>query len=286
MYPAGQGDLVARFVSLPSGIRVRVLACGPADGPPLLFVHGWSCSVYVFRKNFAAAARAGFRVYAPDLKGHGLSDKPLARGEYTAEAMSAHVREIMDALGLSSAVLVGHSMGGAIAARLAFEAPARVTRLILLSPVGFGEVSLVAVTRAVTPRVIAPVLPYAVPRWVVSLGLRLAYGDLGRHSSRDVDEYWAPAQFRAFPLAMRELLHAFDWGAVSEADLARLGAPTLVMFGTRDRFVSPLQAERLASAIPNGQCELIEGAGHVIPEEAPERVNAAVLRFLGAPATA
>lgn len=267
-------------------MRVRVLACGAADGPPLLFVHGWSCSLYVFRKNFAAAARAGFRVYAPDLKGHGLSDKPLAPGEYTAAAMSAHVREIMDALGVSSAVLVGHSMGGAIAARVALDEPARVAQLVLLAPVGFGEASLVALARAITPRFIAPLLPYAVPRWVVTLGLRLAYGRLGRHTSRDVDEYWAPAQFRAFPLAMRQLLHAFDWGAVDEADLARLEAPALVMFGTRDRFVSPLQAERLASAMRDGKCELIEGAGHVIPEEAPERVNAAVLRFLGAPAVA
>jgi pimeloyl-ACP methyl ester carboxylesterase len=101
-----------------------------------------------------------------------------------------------------------------------------------------------------------------------------------------VDEYWAPAQFRAFPLAMRQLLHAFDWGAVAGVDLARLEAPALVMFGTRDRFVRPLQAERLAALLPDGQCELIEGAGHVIPEEAPEQVNAAVLRFLGATTTA
>src|SRR5919112_4997741 len=107
MSPAGHRELVARFVSLPSGVRVRVLACGPADGPPLLFVHGWSCSLYVFRKNYAAAASAGFRVYAPDLKGHGLSDKPLTPGEYTAAAMSAHVQEIMDGLGVSSAALVG-----------------------------------------------------------------------------------------------------------------------------------------------------------------------------------
>ena len=286
MYPAGHRELVARFVSLPGGVRVRVLACGPADGPPLLFVHGWSCSLYVFRKNYAAAAAAGFRVYAPDLKGHGLSDKPLGPGEYTAAAMSTHVREIMDALGVPSAALVGHSMGGAIAARVALDAPARVTRLVLLSPVGFGEVSLVALARAITPRFIAPLLPYAVPRWVVALGLRLAYGGLGRHTSRDVDEYWAPTQFRAFPLAMRQLLHAFDWGAVDEAGLAALSVPALVMFGTLDRFVSPRQAERLAAATPDGECQLVESAGHVIPEEAPDQVNAAVLRFLGAPATA
>jgi pimeloyl-ACP methyl ester carboxylesterase len=286
MFPAARGDVVARFVNLPNGLRVRVLACGPADGPPLLFIHGWSCSIYVFRKNYAAAARAGFRVYAPDLKGHGLSDKPLAPGEYTGEAMSAHVRDIMDALGVRSATLVGHSMGGSIAARVALDAPERVDRLVLLSPVGFGEVSLVRLVRIFTPRPVAPLLHYLVPRALVNAALHLAYGKLGRHEPRDVDEYWAPAQFRAFPLAMRELLHAFDWGAADERSLARLRVPTLVIFGTHDRFVSPTNGERLARAIPGGRWEVIEGGGHVIPEEAPDRVNAAVLRFLNASAAA
>jgi pimeloyl-ACP methyl ester carboxylesterase len=286
MFPAARGDVVARFVNLPDGLRVRVLAGGPADGPPLLFVHGWSCSIYVFRKNYAAAVRAGFRVYAPDLKGHGLSDKPLAAVEYTAEAMAAHVREIMDALGLRAATLVGHSMGGAIAARVALDAPERVERLVLLSAVGFGEVNMLRLVKLLTPRLLAPLLPFVIPRALVAVALRLAYGELGRPEPRDVDEYWAPTQFRAFPLAMRELLHAFDWEAMDERALARLRVPTLVMFGTRDRFVSPANAQRLAAVIPGGRCEVIAGAGHVIPEETPERVNGAVLRFLTASAAA
>jgi len=250
----------------------------------VLLVHGWSCSVYVYRKNYRALAEAGFRVVAADLKGHGLSGKPLAPGEYTRDAMAAHVLDVMDALGVPHAALVGHSMGGAVATQVALRVPERVSRLVLLAPVGFGEVNLLRLLRLVTPPAVTPLLPYVVPRWTVTLGLRLAYGKIGRFDQRDVDEYWAPTQFPEFVCAMRELVHAFAWDAVTEDDLRRLPMPALILFGTAERFVRPRRAEELARAMPNARCEMIEGGGHVIPEEAPGRVNDAIVDFLREPA--
>jgi pimeloyl-ACP methyl ester carboxylesterase len=157
---------------------------------------------------------------------------------------------------------------------------------VLLAPVGFGEVNLLRLLKLATPSAIAPLLPYLVPRWTVTLGLRLAYGGLGRFDRRDVDEYWAPTQFPEFVCAMRELAHAFSWDTVTEDDLRRLATPALILFGTADRFVRPGRAEELARAMPNGRCEMIEGGGHVIPEEAPGRVNDAVVDFLREPMSA
>ena len=286
MYPADRHDIAVRTLVMPDGLRVRALECGPADGTPVLFVHGWNCSVYTFRRNYLPLAAGGCRVMAADLRGHGLSDKPLRRNAYTVDALAAHLLEIMDALGARRATLVAHSMGGAIAARAALRAPERVSRLVLLAPVGFGEVSLMSVMKLLTPSVVKPVLPHLIKRWMVGFGLRMAYHDPRRFDARDVDEYWAPTQFPEFVLAMREVVHAFRWNAVTEDELRRLVAPTLVMFGRCDRFVDPDRAEELARALPNGRCELLPDVGHVIPEEAPERVNAAILEFLRGAAAA
>jgi 4,5:9,10-diseco-3-hydroxy-5,9,17-trioxoandrosta-1(10),2-diene-4-oate hydrolase len=277
MYPAGRSDVATRFVTLRSGLRVRVLEAGPTRGEPVFFVHGWGCSIYVFRRNYAALANAGYRVVGADLKGHGLSDKPLDTAEYTLEAMGRHVLEIMDALALSRAALVGHSLGGALAVRTALQAPERVSHLALLAPVGFGVVNLLRLVQLLTPRLIAPLLPYVVPRWTVAAGLHMVYGGIGTFDARDVDEYWAPTQFPEFVLAMRELLHAFYWDPGERGELSRLAQPTLVMFGTRDRVVQPGALETVVGCLPHGRYELVKGGGHTIAEEAPGQVNAALL---------
>ena len=280
MYPAGDGSVRVRFLSLPSGTRVRALEAGPADGPPVFLVHGWACSVYSFRKNLGALAAAGFRVMTADLKGHGLSDKPLGAGEYATEAMVGHLAEILDALGVGRVALVGHSMGGALALDLAMRAPERVERVALINSVGLGAAPIISLVRALTPRLVAPLLPPLVRRWLISLVLRFAYGRLGGFSSRDVDEYWAPTQFRETVLAARAMAHEFAWSPQPAERLETLRIPALVVFGTRDRLVTARSAERLVRALPDVRLELIEGAGHVTPEEAPDRVNGLLLDFL------
>jgi len=280
MYPAGDPTIRVRTLELPSGHRVRALESGPADGPPVFLVHGWACSVYSFRRNVGALAAAGHRVLAADLKGHGLSDKPLGAGEYATEPMVAHVLQILDALGVGRTAIVGHSMGGALALDVAMRLPERVSRVALLDSVGLGVAPIIRVVRAITPGVVTPLLRSLVRRWAVSLVLRFAYGKLGGFSSRDVDEYWAPTQFRESILAARAMAHEFDWSPQPVERLAALRIPTLVVFGTRDRLVTARSAQRRVRALPQARLELIAGAGHVTPEEAPERVNAVLLEFL------
>lgn len=282
MYPADDPTVAVRFETLASGLRVRVLECGVPTGPPVLLLHGWCCSVYSFRRNLCALTELGCRVVAADLKGHGLSDKPIGREEYTLASMADHAVDIMNAVRMPRAALVGHSMGCAVAVAVALRHPERVSRLALLAPAGFGTITLLPIARALTPRALAPLLPRLTRRWMIAMVLRLAYAWDDRLSARDVDEYYAPTQFPEFAPAMRDLLHEFQWASGSRAELERLAVPTLVMFGTRDRLVYNRNVEAMVRAIPDVVLDVVEGAGHVLPEEVPERVNARLAAFIGA----
>ena len=279
-FPAGRADINARRVITAGDLALRVLEAGPADGPPVLLLHGWAVSAYLWRHNIAALADAGFRVYAPDLPGHGLSDAPSSRGAYSLAAMTGYVGALMDALGLRSASVVAQSMGGRIALEVAREQRGRVARLALFGPVGFGDISE---RKAYAPFV--PVLPGAIPsllvtRRVVEIVQRRVHGKLGWFTERDIDEYWAPTQFPQLVRAQLQMLREFDWELHDPAELRAVPVPTLVVFGTLDRTVKPSRAANLVAALPHGRLEWIEDGGHVVMEEVPDRVNRMLVRFL------
>jgi len=255
-----------------------VLESGPRDGTPLLLLHGWAISAYLWRHNIAALAGAGYRVYAPDLPGHGLSDAPVAAGSYTLAAMTGHIAALMDALHLERIDVIAQSMGGRIALELARRS--RAKRLVLFGPVGFGEVSQAREIAPFLPRIPGALATMLVPREIVEIVQRRVYGKIGWFSERDVDEYWAPTQFPGVVQATLQMLREFDWEVLTPAVLAQVAVPTLVVFGTLDNTVHPDGAARLVEAMPRARLEWIEGGGHVVMEEVPDRVNALLLAFL------
>jgi pimeloyl-ACP methyl ester carboxylesterase len=281
VFPAGQPGHLVRMVALASGIRVRVIECPPKNGEPeaspALFVHGWGVSSYTYHRNLRPVADAGVPAWAFDLKGHGYSDKPLDPSAYTLDALAGHVVEVLDALGLARAVLVGHSMGGGIAVRVATSAPERVAGLVLLAPVGFGSVNLARLAEWLLPKPLDTVLPYLAWRTATRVALALAYGSGARPSPRDVDEYWAPTADPAFVRVIREVTRAVDWRPGRPEELARVRCPAVVMFGTADRIVRGDSAETYVRCLREARLELIRGAGHVLPEEVPDRVNETVV---------
>jgi len=279
-FPAGVDGIHARTVPLASGPRVRVLEAGPADGPPVLLVHGWAVSAYLWRHNILPLARAGYRVLAPDLPGHGLSDAPSAPGSYTLDAFARYVLETLDACGVARAAVAGQSMGGKVVVHAALQAPTRVSQLMLYGAVGFG---LIPPWQALSP--LLPTLPgewiaKLIPREVIAFVQHRVYGKLGFFTERDVDEYWAPTQFPAVVRAQFQMLQEFQWGLWDEATVRRLRVPTHVIFGTRDRTVRPRNAELLARMLPEGRLTWIPDGGHVVMEEVPSRVNAQMLEDL------
>ena len=275
MFPAGRSDLRTRYLELPSGLRVRAVESGNESDPTIVLIPGWGCSVYIFRENFTALAAAGFHPVAVDLKGHGLSDKPVAPGEYRLDAMRTHVAEVIDALQVRSVMLAGLSMGAALAAHYAFLEPRRVHGLVMVSPVGFSGIPGLSLLKMLTPRPISPIAPRIASRSLVRTLLRNVNGKLRRITERDVDEYWAPTQFPEFARAMRQLLHEFNW----RAPFVPLPVPTLLITGTHDRLLLSRHAESYTRVMPLMEHIIVQDAGHVVYDEAAPIVNAAMIEF-------
>ena len=289
MFPAGVPGIRTRRTILASGLELRVAEAGDPSAPPVLLLHGWGASLYMWRDWFPMVAAAGRRPIAVDLPGHGLSDKPDDPAAYRLERLVAVVRQLLDAERLERVDVVAQSMAGTIALEVALAGDTRLRRLALVNPASFGRIRLQMLARAVSPRIVDTVLPQMVPRWLVARAHRLVFGDPSLITARDEDEYWAPSQYPSYALAMRRLLHEFQWTrAPADAMARRLGAlrePVLVVLGTRDRLVRdsrPYVAALRAEGAPVEVHE-VAGGGHAVNEERPSEVGTMVLEFLARP---
>jgi pimeloyl-ACP methyl ester carboxylesterase len=289
MFPAGLAGIRTRMVSLADGTRLRLAESGDSLAPPVLLLHGWGASIYMWRAWFAPLAAAGFRAVAVDLLGHGLSDKPAKDAAYRLASLAEVVRELIGLERLDGAGVVAQSMGGTIALELALEGEPRIRRLVLVNPACFGRIRLQALGRAVSPAIVDRVLPRLVTRGVVARAHRLVYGDPTLITERDEDEYWAPSQFPSYARAMRRLLHEFSWRRPPvDRMAARMGGlrtEVLVVLGTRDRLVrdaAPYAAALRAAGAPLRVAE-VPGGGHAVNEERPAEVVALSLDALGSP---
>lgn len=240
---------------------------------------GLGVSAFTYRHQLPTLCEAGYRALAVDLKGHGFSDKPIGRREYAFGAMIAHVEDVVDALAMNRrVVLVGQSMSGPLAIHFAKAHTDLVGALILIGSVGLGEIPLASAAPLVSPRLVDPIAPYLVRRWLVRAGLNLVYGDPRRLTDDVVDEYWAPAQFPEFAYAMRALIHAFPWMPLPDAALRQLDERSLIVIGARDRVVR--HAESRVARLTGPTVVVVEDAGHAVNEERPEVVNEVILEFL------
>lgn len=286
MFPAGRPGIRTREATLASGLRLRLVEAGEPSAPPILLLHGWGASLYMWRDWFLPLAAAGWRPIAVDLPGHGLSDKPAADALYRLDGQLGVVRELLDVERLARVDIVAQSMAGTIALELAMRGERRIRRLALVNPACFGKVRLLRLARAATPPLVGLVLPLVVSRRIVARTHRFVYGNPSRLTQRDVDEYWAPSQFPGYVPAMRRLLHQFSWTRPPAESMARrlaaLESPPLVILGGRDRLVrsaEPYVAELVRLGAPLVVRKIASG-GHALNEELPEEVVPLVLAFL------
>lgn len=286
MFPAGVADVQARWVTLHNGVTLRVVEAGAAGHRTILLMHGWGASLYMWRDWLRPLAQAGWRVLAPDLPGHGLSDKPDDADLYRVESLAAVVRELLEIEGLDKVDVVAQSMAGTIALELASAPDSPVRRLVLVNPASFGRVRMQRLARMASPSLVNVVLPHLVVRWIVARAHRMVYGDPTRITRDDENEYWAPSQFPAFARAMRLLIHEFRWVRSPIPAMAKrlktLSVRVLVVLGTRDRLVRdarPYAGALIAAGAPI-ELRIIEGGGHAVNEERPSQVIPLVLEFL------
>lgn len=287
------------FVSS-GGSRFHVAVAGPESrtAPLVLLLHGYPQFWWAWRAQIPALADAGYRVAAMDVRGVGGSDKPPSG--YAVPARAADVAGVVRSLGRERAVIVGHGTGGMLAWAMAALHPGTTTAVAVLASPHPARVRLRS-RAAFTTAALRELAYLQVP----TLPERaLSQGDLVEHTLAlgaarplpdDVVQRYKDVM--RIPFAAHSAAEALRWAVRStpRMDGRRFGTalrrpldvPALQLQGGRDGFVRPERADVDAIAlVPDLRYELIPGAGHFLPEEAPDEVNRALLTWLSRTAPA
>jgi len=256
-----------------------------SDRPVLLLVHGMAGSSSTWRSVMPALAQH-YTVVAPDLPGHGESDKP--RQDYSLGAHANALRDLLIALGIEHATIVGQSLGGGVAMQAAYQHPQFCERLVLVSSGGLGaEVSWIL--RALTFPGAEYLMPVIFPSFVRDAGnvVSRRLRSFGLKAPR-IEEQWRgyvsltdPDTRQAF---LRTLRAVVDIGGqtVSAHDRLYLSSvlPTLIVWGERDRIIPVTHAHDAHRAMPGSQLVLFEESGHFPHTEEPDRFVDVLVEFL------
>jgi pimeloyl-ACP methyl ester carboxylesterase len=268
---AGVAPTLKSFAVRAGAQSLRAVRAG--QGTPVVLLHGYGESLLAWHEVFQMLARTA-DVIALDLPGFGLSSKP--RSGYTADSMAATVVRALDALGVQRPVLVGHSLGGAVAAAVALTHPDRATALVLVdpavAPAGWPLRAVAAESARTTRRLVADWETLRArlngahdPAWLVEPDTALSYN---------------PAADPNYRIALESVLREFDFAYLDRARARRLRLPVLVLWGAYDP-VMPLSAGRdFAAALPDGRLEVIPRSWHRPHEERPAEVAIRVGAFL------
>ncbi len=278
------------------GLRFFARAAGPEDGPLVVLLHGFPELSRSWHHQLPALAAAGYRAVAPDLRGYGRTER---RGPYDLRTLAGDVAGMVRALGRERAVVCGHDWGGAIAWAAATYAPQVVERLVVLNcphPAAFARELRVNPRQLLRSRyMLAFQLPWLPERLLArdraaAIARALRGGAYRRDAfPRDELERYreAFASREAAAAALAYYRAAFrERGAFGRAARARpVSAPTLVVWGVRDRFLGleTIAPEKLAPWFAPGNAPavvLIAEAGHFVQNEAPGEVNRAILTWL------
>jgi pimeloyl-ACP methyl ester carboxylesterase len=257
----------SRTVETRKGTRCHVLEGG--SGVPVVFFHG--AGGLLADNPFLDGLAQRCHVFAPEWPGYGEST-----GDELLEDMldfALHGWDLVDALGLSRPHLIGHSMGGMIAAEMACLAPRALSRLVLVGAAGLWiDEQPIADIFAMLPHELADVLFVDPAR-----GAALLTGGADLSDIEALKDFYLITQRRLamagkilFPIPNRRL----------SKRLYRLTAPTLVLWGAADKLIPPAYASRWQAQIVGARVQMIEGAGHMLPWEQPEAFVEAVVKFL------
>lgn len=256
------------------------------DGPALLLIHGIGDSSDTWRPVIEDLAER-YTVIAPDLLGHGRSEKP--RADYSVAAYANGMRDLLSVLEVDRVTVVGHSLGGGVAAQFAYQFPERCERLVLVGSGGIGRTVSPFLRLAAIPGVEMLMPLFGLPP--VRAFSRAAADILRQFDTalgRDTDEILAV--FDALPntearrAILRTLRSGVDWRGqhITLLDRAYLaeGIPTLLIWGRRDAII-PLGHGRLAhAAMPGSELQIFDEAGHFPHHTDPARFVSIVTDFI------
>jgi len=249
------------------GISVHYFALGPEDGPAVVLVHGLGGRAEDWRNLAPLLAKAGYRVFMPDLPGYGKSAKP-ADFSYSVPDEARVVVNFMDALHLQRVDLGGWSMGGWIVQEIAAAHPERIRKLLLFDSAGLNirpdwNIALFTPQNAAELAQLDELLmphPPRMPAFVARDILRISHEDA-----------W---------VTQRALASMLTGTYTTNAILPTLSMPVLIVWGAEDHITPVSQGATIHNLIPQSRLDVIQGCGHLAPDQCAARIAPGVLNFL------
>ena len=269
------------------GVRLHYVDEGPADAPPVLFVHGNPTWSYMWRQPIAELSSKGHRCVAFDHMGFGRSDKPPQLSAYSLERHVGNALTLIDALDLTGITLVAHDWGGPIGLGALLQRPERLRRVVLMNTWAWELPSfLPPFLREFRTEGLGEILALGGNLFVESMP--------GGMHRRDADpmmmeayrspfpDYWSRAGTLAFqreiPLTERDR-SAPLMGSIHER-LPRLDVPALLVWGMRDPVFQPVFLEQWQELFPKAETVELADASHFVVEDSPDAVTGAIEDFL------
>lgn len=249
------------------GQRMHYEVMGPADGQPVVLIHGLGGRAEDWRALAPYVARAGYRVYMPDLIGYGRSAQPKDFS-YSIRDEASLVVGFLDTVGLKRVDLGGWSMGGWIVQMVAANRPDRIKHLLIFDSAGLYEMPRWN-TNLFTPSTPAQLNqldgllmphPPRIPGFVAADILRVSK-----------ESGWVVSR------AMAQMLTGRD---VTDSMLPNLRMPVLILWGAQDRIIPVDQAEKIHRLVPQSQLDIFSGCGHLAPLQCTGEMGPKVVRFL------
>jgi len=271
-----------------NGVRLHWVEAG--SGPLVVLLHGFPEFWYSWRHQIAALSRAGFRVVAPDLRGYNESDKPAGVRHYRLSVLVDDVAGLIRRAGESRAAVVGHDWGGLIAWQVAMRRPEVVAKLAVLNaphPAAMQRELRWPMQWLRSWYILFFQLPW-LPEWYLrsrdyaflDQALLRPPARPGAFSAEDVAEYKRaldrPGALTA-TLSYYRGLFRFRRDAASYRSIA---APTLLIWGERDRYLGVRLTEGLERWVANLRVERLPDASHWVQNDAPEQVSRLLIEFL------
>lgn len=274
-----------RFVDVPGG-RMHVLELGPPDGTPVVLLHGASGNLLDMRMALGDRLAAHDRVILIDRPGHGWSGRPDGAADARPARQADVIAQTLDALGVHRAIVVAHSLAGAIALALALDHPEHVAGLVLLAPVSHPwNTGIAQVFRIATASVIGDVfartivLPVGYPLLDKFAGEVFAPQPLPpdyiRRSAAAM--VLRPSEFIANSEDVAQLL---DGVTAQYQRYGEITVPAVIIAGDKDTNVSPqIHAQTLARELPHAKLIMVPGVGHAVQHAAADLIVSEIDRL-------
>ncbi|HQY60801.1 MAG: alpha/beta hydrolase [Myxococcales bacterium] len=275
-----------------NGVRLHFASAGPPEGRLVVLLHGFPEFWWSWRHQLEALATAGYRVLAPDMRGFAQSDKPAGVRSYGVELLAKDVAELVRREGRASAIVVGHDWGAVVAWQVAMRHPEIVERLGVLN-VPHPRRMLEGLLTREQLRKSWYIFFFQIPGLPERLISRNDFANLRamfREDGFDEEEIDPYVDALRYPGALTAALNYYRAAArdtLSEllargrgvARGRRVTCPVLVLWGRRDRVLGAELAAPPPDLVPNATVEVVEHASHWLQRDAPDLVNARLLRF-------